>query len=234
MPADPSNPASPNRESQAASRKIMATGERDLQQIVLNLHDGPVQYLFAAISQLQLARAQLQTGSDTDVRVRQGLGLLEQALSEIRDLIGSFRPPSFERRGPADLLEGLAVQHEALTGQTVDLTVDPQLGECSLPTKIAIYRIVQEALANGYRHAEASRQTVDLQRKGSRLELMVADNGRGFDAERVLRLQRDVVVEGGHFGLRGIQDRVALLGGSFSVRSRPGEGTKLRVTLPCE
>lgn len=234
MPADRSGPTPGNRDSQAASRKIMATGERDLQQIVLDLHDGPVQYLFAAISQLQLARAELESGSDADVRVRQGLGLLEQALGEIRDLIGTFRPPRFERRELADLLEGLVVQHETLTDQTIELTHDPQLGKCSLPTKIAIYRIVQEALANGYRHGEANRQKVDLRRRGSLLELTVADDGRGFDAERVLRFQRNVVVEGGHFGLRGIQDRVALLGGTFSVRSGPGEGTELRVSLPSE
>lgn len=234
MPADRSGPASADRESQAASRKIMATGERDLQRIVLDLHDGPVQYLFAAISQLHLAAAKLDSGSDADLRVRQGLGLLERALSEIRDLIGTFRPPSFERRGLADLIEGLAVQHETLTGQPIELTVDPQLGECSLPTKIAIYRIVQEALANGYRHGGATRQRVQLRRADRLLRLTVTDDGRGFDAERVLRLERTVAVEGGHFGLRGIQDRVALLGGSFSVRSRPGKGTELSVSLSCE
>lgn len=234
MPADPTGPASSNRESQLASRKIMATGERDLQQIVLDLHDGPVQYLFAAVSQLQLAAVKLGHGSEADLRVRRGLGLLEQALSEIRDLIGAFRPPSFERRELVELIEGLAVQHEALTGQHIELTVDAQLGECSLPAKIAVYRIVQEALANGYRHGGATRQTVQLRRSGSLLELSVTDDGTGFDAERVLRLQRNVAVEGGHFGLRGIQDRVALLGGTFSVRSRPGKGTELRVSLPCE
>jgi signal transduction histidine kinase len=212
----------------------MATGERDLQQIVLDLHDGPVQYLFAAISQLQLATTALDSRSDAGLRVRQGLSLLERALGEIRDLIGTFRPPGFERRELADLIEGLVVQHETLTDQPIDLTVDPRLGECSLPTKIALYRIVQEALANGYRHAGAARQRVQLRRRGSLLRLTVADDGRGFDVERVLRLERNVAVEGGHYGLRGIQDRVALLGGSFSVWSRPGEGTELTVTLPCE
>lgn len=234
MPADRSAPASPTRESQLASRTIMATGERDLQRIVLDLHDGPVQYLFAAISQLHLAAAKLDSGSEADLRVRQGLGLLQQALSEIRDLIGTFRPPSFERRGLAELIEGLAVQHETLTGRPVDLMVDPQAGECSLPTKIAIYRIVQEALANGYRHGGATRQSVRLRRTDSLLQLAVTDDGGGFDTERVLRFERNVAVEGGHFGLRGIQDRVALLGGSFSVRSRPGKGTELSVSLPCE
>ncbi len=221
-------------EARVASRRIMATGERELQRLVLDVHDGPVQYLFAAVSQLQMAVSKLEVGSDAEGRVRQGLLLLEQALGEMRDLIGAFRPPGFERRPLGDLIEGLAVQHEALTGQAVDLSVEPELGDCALPTKIAIYRIVQEALANGYRHSGADRQQVVLSRADSSLRLTVADDGAGFDAERVLWSERDVAVEGGHFGLRGIQDRVAVLGGSFSVRSTPGRGTELNVTLPAE
>lgn len=225
---------STNTETRRASQRIMATGERDLQRLVLDVHDGPVQYLFAAVSQLEMAASQLEAGSDAERRIRQGLGLLQQALGEIRDLIGTFRPPGFERRPLGDLIEGLAVQHEALTGQPVDLTLGPEVGDCALPAKIAIYRIVQEALANGYRHGGGERQRVALSRDGPALRLTVADDGRGFDAERVLRAMRDVAVEGGHFGLRGIQDRVAVLGGTFQVRSTMGSGTELNVTLPAE
>jgi len=112
--------------------------------------------------------------------------------------------------------------------------VAPDLGDCALPTKIAIYRILQEALANGHRHSGATRQRVGVTRRGAAIQLAVSDDGRGFEPERVLAREVDVGVEGGHFGLRGIQDRVEMLGGSFTIDSAPGRGTDLAVTLPAE
>lgn len=220
-------------EPQEAARRVLAASERDLARLVLDMHDGPVQYLFAAVSQLQTAASRLRPNSESRRRVRRGLRLLEQALQEIRDLIGGLRPPGFERRPVAELIEGLAVQHETMTGQAIEIAIEPDVGDCALAAKIALYRIVQEALANGYRHGRASRQRLELRRTGPALELTVSDDGRGFDAKRVLLAEQEVGVEGGHFGLRGIQDRVAVLGGTFAVESAPGRGTKLTVTVPC-
>jgi Histidine kinase-, DNA gyrase B-, and HSP90-like ATPase len=90
------------------------------------------------------------------------------------------------------------------------------------------------ALANGYRHSGASRQRVSVGRNGAALTITVSDDGRGFDLEQVLAREADVGVEGGHFGLRGIQDRVTMLGGTFALESTPGQGTSLTVTLPAE
>lgn len=235
MPTEPVDQNSPTEpDVQRVWQRFLATGERDLQRLVLDIHDGPVQYLFAAISQLKMASSKLEPDSDAGQRVERSLQLLEHALGEIRHLVGAFRPPGFERRPVGDILDGLIVQHESLTDQAVEFELDPQLGDCALPVKIALYRIVQEALANGYRHGEADRQRVSLRREGPTLYLTVADDGKGFDAQRVLQAEQGVAVEGGHFGLRGIQDRVDVLGGTFSVRSTPGEGTELRIALPCQ
>ena len=218
-------------ETREAGGRLLATTERDLQRIVLDMHDGPVQDLFAALSQLQvLERSVGDPGSQR--RVRQAVGLLERALGEIRGFIGAFRPPGFERRSLVALIEGLAVQHETLTGQAVELTMPSSLGDCALSAKIVLYRILQEALANGHRHSGASRQAVTVNTQGGSLVLTVNDDGKGFDPEQVLAREADVGVEGGHFGLRGIQDRVAMLGGTFAVQSAPGRGTRLTITLP--
>src|SRR5207302_672397 len=130
-------------EARAASRRLLATSERELQRIVLDMHDGPVQDIFAALSQLQV---------------------LERALAG-----------------------------------------DP-----------------------------SSQQHVIVERQAGSLALTVSDRGRGFNPERVLAREEDVGVEGGHFGLRGIQDRVEMLGGTFALESAPGRGTSLTVTLPAE
>jgi signal transduction histidine kinase len=215
-----------------ASLRLLAAGERELQRIVLDMHDGPVQDVFAAVSQLQVLQRELADRPEAARRAGQAVQLLERALGEIRTLIGVFRPPGFERRDLGTILEGLTVQHEAMTDQPVEITMDAHLGDCALPAKIALYRILQEALANGFRHAGATRQTVRVEREGPRVTMTVADNGKGFDPPMVLAAEADVGVEGGHFGLRGIQDRVAMLGGDFSVDSTPGQGTVLRVSMP--
>lgn len=215
-----------------ASLRLFAAGERELQRIVLDMHDGPVQDIFAAVSHLQLLQRDLAAQPALGRRADQAAQLLERALGEIRTLIGVFRPPGFERRSLGDVLEGLTVQHEAMTDQPVELSMDDALGDCVLPTKIALYRILQEALANGFRHAGATRQMVAVERAGAEVRMTVSDNGRGFDPARVLAAEADVGVEGGHFGLRGIQDRIGMLGGTFSVESSPGQGTVLRVSVP--
>jgi signal transduction histidine kinase len=221
-------------EARAASRRLLATSERELQRIVLDMHDGPVQDIFAALSQLQVLERALTGDPASEQRVRKAVRALERALGEIRNFIGAFRPPGFERRALGEIIEGLAVQHETLTEQTVELELAGELGDCTLPTKIAIYRILQEALANGHRHSGATRQRVSVARQGTAIALTVSDDGRGFDPQRVLASEEDVGVEGGHFGLRGIQDRVAMLGGTFALESAPGRGTSLTVALPAE
>ena len=221
--------------ARAASRRILAAGERELQRIVLDMHDGPVQDIFAALSQLQLLERSLDPGaSEQGERARRAIEALERALGEIRSFIGAFRPPGFERRALSPIIDGLVVQHEALTEQAVELTIDHDVGDCNLPTKIALYRILQEALANGHRHSGAELQRVELRRESGSLLLTVSDSGRGFDPSAVLAREADVGVEGGHFGLRGIQDRVETLGGTFRIESAPDQGCTLTVTLPIE
>jgi signal transduction histidine kinase len=221
-----------DHQTRAASRRILAASERELQRIVLDMHDGPVQDIFAALSQLQLLERSLDPPQTE--RVQRAIQALERALGEIRSFIGAFRPPGFERRELGPIIEGLVVQHEALTAQAIELSLAPDLGDCPLPTKIALYRILQEALANGHRHSGAERQRVELRRDDGALVLSVADDGKGFDPNSVLAREADVGVEGGHFGLRGIQDRVEMFGGTFRITSAPDQGCTLTVTLPAE
>src|SRR3989454_2993289 len=174
-----------NADTRAASRRLLATSERELQRIVLDMHDGPVQDIFAALSQLQVLERSLAADASSQQRARQSVRLLERALGEIRNFIGAFRPPGFERRPLGEIVEGLAVQHETLTDQLIELDLPPDLGDCTLPTKIAIYRILQEALANGHRHSGAGRQRVTVARQSGSIALTVSDDGKGFDPQRV-------------------------------------------------
>src|SRR5438093_1381055 len=102
-------------DTRAASRRLLATSERELQRIVLDMHDGPVQDIFAALSQLQVLERALAPDPPSQVRARQAMGLLERALGEIRNFIGAFRPPGFERRPLGAIIESAPGHGTSLT-----------------------------------------------------------------------------------------------------------------------
>ena len=131
------------------------------------------------------------------------------------------------------IIEGLIVQHESITGNAVDLELGENLPEVSVSLKIAIYRILQEALANATRHAEASEHSVRLVQEGDELVLEVRDDGRGFDVAGILESESDVGVTAGHFGLRGMRDRVAIMNGTLEIDSG-ADGTSVEVRFPIQ
>lgn len=218
-----------------AGRRILAVNEEELQRIILDIHDGPVQMLFAALSQVNLLQRQIQQANQADpVLFTKGLArialLLEDSLTEIRTFLGTFRPPEFAKRELLTVLEGVIIQFEAATGNHVELQVDGPLPSVSLPVKITLYRILQEALSNSYRHAGVREQHVRLWKGDGALGLEVIDRGLGFNPPPLTGPAATEREE--HIGLRGMRDRVALVGGAFDLWSRPGEGTRIRVLVP--
>ncbi len=211
--------------------RFLEIAEHEVGRIILDIHDGPVQNIFAALSQLYVVQKRLsqQPAAPPDAleRIERSVGLLETALNDIRTFMGALRPPEFERRDLVAILEGLVIQHEELTGNPVSLELAGPLPPVALPVKISLYRILQEALANAARHGGADHHHVALGYDGHSLVMEVADSGRGFDVAAVMR--RPLA---GHFGLEGMRERVALLGGRFSIESTPGHGTRIRVEIP--
>ncbi|MGH2522824.1 MAG: sensor histidine kinase, partial [Anaerolineales bacterium] len=161
-----------------AARRILAVTEQELQRIILDIHDGPVQKMFAALSQVNLLQARVQQGSATDEALQASLNriseLLETSLAEIKVSLGTFRPPEFARRDLVSVLEGLILQHEEFTDCRVDFEVRSAIPRVSLPVKIALYRIVQEALSNAYRHGGVKGARVALSAEGKSVRLEVA------------------------------------------------------------
>jgi signal transduction histidine kinase len=211
--------------------RFLEIAEREVGRIILDIHDGPVQNIFAALSQLyvlQRGQDQRQSASDNDQeRLRRAISLLELALTDIRTFLGTFRPPEFQRRDILSILEGLVIQHEELTGNPVELVVSGELPSAPLPVKISLYRILQEALSNAVRHGEADRHRVELRGDTSRVVMEISDQGRGFDVVSVMEQPLQ-----GHFGLEGMRERVHLLDGIFCIESTPGKGTQIRVEIP--
>ena len=219
------------RRELSASHRMMQVTERELQRILLDIHDGPVQHMYAALSQLDLLRRALDAPGgqgEARERIERIRLLLEGGLNEVRSFIGAFRPPEFETRELVTLLEGLALQHEAMTDTRIELDVRGPLPDVPLPVKIGLYRVLQEGLSNAYRHGGADRVVVRLRRvvrRGEpRLRMSVSDNGHGFDP-RVVPVEK-------HYGLQGMRDRVERIGGRWRLRSQPGRGAMIAVEVP--
>lgn len=239
----------PTANETLAARRILSVTEEELQHIILNIHDGPVQKLFAALAQLSLLQAQLTANHAADTSEAQVLfgttenvkwleqlnrvaGLIEAALGEIRTTLGTLRPPEFARRDVVQMLEGLLMQHMELTGMQVKLQVEGETPRLALPVKIALYRIVQEALSNTYRHAEVTEAMVRLTTRGECVRLEVIDHGRGFAPPP---LEGPAATERAeHIGLRGMRERASLVGGSLWLEAQVGRGTRILVEAPLE
>jgi signal transduction histidine kinase len=219
-----------------ASRRMLSVTEEELQRIVLDIHDGPVQKLFVVSSHLALLQARVAECQDEQLRhdlaptLDRLSALMDGALREIRSTLSSFRMAEFQQRGLASAIEGLAMQHESLTGNPVELFIEADLPPVTIPVKIALYRVLQEALSNAYRHAGVDRHEVWLRCREGMIELEVIDDGRGFDPPPLDGPAATERQE--HIGLRGMRERVHLVGGLLQVVSRPGEGTRVIVKAP--
>lgn len=235
MPGIPTQPTSDDK--QLAAHRILAVTEQELQMLVLDIHDGVVQNLFAAQTQLSIMKRRREDGqtipdADFDEHLVRVFGLLDEALQEIRNFLGTFRSPNFAEREIADMIQSLISTHESFTGCQVQLTYDDQQLEVSLPVKIALYRICQEALANAYQHAGTNRQWIRLEKEHEMIRLEIRDQGRGFVPPPMKGLEATEREE--HIGLRGMRDRVGLMGGRFELHSTPGKGTRIVIWAPAD
>jgi signal transduction histidine kinase len=148
-------------------------------------------------------------------------GLAERGLAAARNLALLLRPSMLDDFGLVPALNWQAKELAKRTGLRVQVSATEMPADLPEEHKTCIYRLVQEALNNVSRHAQASTVQVSLQRFPGIIDLTVQDDGSGFDADRVRGL-----------GLLGMEERVKHLGGEFTIDSHPGLGTRLKVTLP--
>jgi len=204
------------------AQELAAVEER--QRLARELHDSVSQALYGISLGVHTARLQLDRDPrDLAESLDYVLELAEAALIEMRALIFELRPESLETEGLVIALSKQAAALHARQNMVVntDLCAEPDL---SLKVKQELYRVAQEALHNTVKHAQASRIELRLHLTSEDVILEVCDNGRGFDATASFP---------GHLGLHSMHERVAGLGGELQIESTPGQGTCIRVQIPC-
>ncbi|MEP7201577.1 MAG: PAS domain-containing protein [Ilumatobacteraceae bacterium] len=198
---------------------LAAAEER--QRLARELHDAVNQTLWtAALTADSLLR---EAGEDSPLRPR--LERLRQltrgALAEMRTLVLELRPAELSEAPLHELLEGLATALESRKSLQVTVDVDPV--EFDSGTRLAFYRVAQEALGNIAKHAQATMVGLFLT-KGVEVELRIQDDGQGFDP---------CAVPPGHLGLIIMRERADAVGAKLDISSSPGHGTDVRLTVAC-
>jgi len=210
--------------------------EAERARLAQELHDGPVQELIALGQRAEMAQRLVERGETG----RAGALLDElrrvelETVEELRRLIGALRPIYLEDLGFLPALEMLVQQAAGRTSRMgtsdarVRLESEGPLCRFAPEVELAAYRIVQEALNNALQHAGAQDITVRVRCDPHGLTLSVSDDGVGFTMPQ----RPDVLTHAGHFGLVGMRERAAQLGGMLRVHTAPEEGTLVTVRLP--
>lgn len=209
-------------------RQRIAAAEQERAHWARELHDETLQNLAAV--RLGLA-AQLQESRPRTVieAIREAVAELEREIQTLRALVTDLRPAALDDLGAQAAIEDLAERARG-RGLEVELAIDLAYEQGRHPTRhvteveTAMYRIVQEALNNAAKHGHASLARVEVVEDASTVRMTVRDDGRGFDP----------TAQTAGFGLVGMRERVELLHGSLEVKSSPGHGTTIEITVPAQ
>ena len=207
------------------SAHLESVREEEKARIAREVHDELGQMLTVLkleVSMCELAFAELDPALNE--RLASMKRLIAQLFQLVRDVATALRPPILDA-GIASAVEWQARRFEARTQIPCLVLVPDNLPALSDAKATGLFRILQEALTNVMRHAQAHSVEIELVREGEKLRMTVSDDGSGFCLDRARPTS---------FGLVGVRERVLMLGGSMALHSEPGEGTSLSVTIALE
>ena len=218
------------RDLQELSTQLINAQEAERRRISRELHDEMGQAL--TMMRISLVKIEEELPPQVTATLKKRLGeassLAEQTLERVRELSLDLRPTMLDDFGLVSALRWYLDRYAKrlnieVAFEAIDL-------EDRLPAEMetALYRVVQEALTNVARHAQANKVHLRVERKEASVAALIEDDGRGFEVEKIVDSQAP---ERG-IGLLGIRERVTTLGGNFDIQSAPGEGTRLTVEIP--
>ncbi len=217
--ADQASVAIEYHRAQGELRRLGLMEERE--RIAKELHDGIIQSLFAVGMGLQ-GTALMARSPDLTTRIEGAVEELDKVIRDLRNYIFGLRPGILADRQLDQALRFLGEEIQARSQASIEVEVDAAVAATLSARSAEIVQLTREALSNVARHAQASRASVRLGRRGSNAVLTVEDDGRGFDLRGNSK----------GFGIGNMRARAASLGGSLDVKSETGKGTRLMVTFP--
>ena len=203
------------------SGHLLRVQEEERKRISRELHDETGQALMV----VRLYLGMMETGAPAHkAKIRETVEVVDRTIDGIRRIIGKLSPLVLQELGLVAALRKEAKDLARNTGVKTRVMIVDEVGRLAPGTEQAIYRVVQEALHNVAKHAQAKNATVQISRKDQTVQVVVEDDGIGIQARSNSR--------GHSFGLSGIKERIAMLGGISRVISAKGKGTRLEITVP--
>jgi len=207
--------------------RVLDIQEKERQRIARDLHDTSLQNLAHLVHKIELSslfidqdplRAKLELASINKN--------LRDVIEEIRETIFDLRPMHFDDLGLKESFERLFFKLKQ-ANSSIDIKYELDDIKCNNDLVLmTIFRIVQECCVNAIKHSGGNLLEISMKQKKDSFEVSIEDNGSGFDVEEVVQTKQN------HFGLKVMQERVELLGGTLRMRSLVGEGTKIIFDIP--
>jgi PAS domain S-box-containing protein len=212
----------------ALAARLAEVEETGREHLARELHDQVCQSLTALSLTLTLLQTQMPPKAAAKLRDRMAgaVALVEQMGETIRDVMAELRPPMLDDYGLLSALHWYGTEFSGKTGIGVDVQGQEAVPRLAAPVELALFRIVQEAMANVAKHAQATGVVLTEAEDNGTVRLVIADNGVGFDQERLGQ------PEGRHlWGLMTMSERAAAAGGRCRIESQPGQGTRVVVEV---
>jgi signal transduction histidine kinase len=214
------------------TRRVIDEHEEARRRIAIDLHDEFGQSISAIKIEIDMLRKEAGDRLKDQAERLEGIdALLEDNLSKIRSIVSELRPDLLDDFGLEKAFDLYLEEYSKRTGVSTSLDCTGIPVDLSKNIELALFRIVQEALINVARHADATEVRLSLLCENRLLIMTINDNGQGFDVEKTL--QADSVRS--HFGILGMRERASMVRADLDVSSKPGEGTTIavRVALEC-
>lgn len=216
---------------QEAQRRLISEREQERKLLACELHDDIIQDLLSVNYGLETIAGQLQAQASDPARTElTELGsALRQLVTNLRRICGDLRPPTIDSLGLGAAIRSYAREWSERTGIAFELELAPDLKRLPEDVELSVFRIVQEGLQNVRKHSGATVAALRLEATSPRcLRLYLCDNGRGVPESFDLA----TLIKQGHYGLLGISERVALLGGRLELRNQREGGLSLEIEIP--
>ncbi|MCA9247837.1 MAG: response regulator [Planctomycetales bacterium] len=204
-------------------RQLLDIQERERQLVAYDIHDGFVQDVVGAKMMLDSLEHKLEATDESRIRLATARELLQKAIDEGRRMISELRPLIIDEQGIVEAIHYLINEEQSKGDLSLEFHHSVRFTRLPRLLEGALFRIVQEGLTNVRRHSQAATASITLVQREGGISLCIDDAGIGFDAARI---------SDDRFGVRGIQERARLFGGTAKVQSSPGEGTHIEVEFP--